>query len=80
MRIENQEQILRTFEDLPIIFSRTCDVIESHPEDCHLRTHVEGLVKVLVEIFQSLWLSYHAGTKGPVNAALSPKDIMTNES
>ena len=53
-RTENREQILRTFEDVPIIFARACDAIIVHPEDQTLRSHAINLFETLVDTTQKL--------------------------
>ena len=53
-RIDNREQILRTFEDVPIIFARACDAINTHPDDQILRKLVVNLFETLVETTQTL--------------------------
>ena len=53
-RTENREQILRTFEDVPIIFARACDAINVHPEDQILRCHAINLFETLVDTTQKM--------------------------
>ncbi|KAK0646902.1 hypothetical protein B0T16DRAFT_446786 [Cercophora newfieldiana] len=48
-RIENQEQIFRAFEDIPLTFSKACEACQSYPRDEDLRSSVLDLYRVLME-------------------------------
>lgn len=46
-RIHSREKILRSFEDIPLIFSKACDTFNNHPGDGPLHECVEGLYDTL---------------------------------
>jgi len=48
-RIENQSQIFRAFEDIPLTFSKACEAVKIHPDDHALRASVEALFQTVVK-------------------------------
>ncbi|KAK4449013.1 hypothetical protein QBC34DRAFT_101728 [Podospora aff. communis PSN243] len=53
-RIENQEQIFQTFQDIPFTFSKACEACQSYPRDEALRNSVFDLYQVLREEIPNL--------------------------
>ncbi|KAK7744278.1 hypothetical protein SLS62_010305 [Diatrype stigma] len=53
-RTENRDQILRTFEDVPMVFAKACDAIKTHPNDKALHGHVNNLFTVLIDVTPKL--------------------------
>lgn len=47
--LDNQDQILRTFENIPETFSQAVEMIRIHSEDDVLRRLVDDLFKILVQ-------------------------------
>jgi hypothetical protein len=65
-RSENKEQILRTFEDVPIALSRASEALAIHPNDGVLRSYVQDLAKILVDRIPKLveiLLRKHKGSR-----------------
>lgn len=65
-RTENQDRILRAFEDIPLTFSKACDAVKIHPNDDILRTNVEELFQTLLEEIPkliSILLRRHKGSR-----------------
>jgi len=65
-RIENQEKILRIFEDVPLIFNEACETVQLHPADSALRQSVLDLYQALVReipILVDILLRRHKGPR-----------------
>ncbi|KAH8178564.1 hypothetical protein LIA77_00083 [Sarocladium implicatum] len=48
-RINNREDILNAFEDIPLTFLQACEKLQAHPDDVELRRYVQDLFTTLVE-------------------------------
>ncbi|KAK0625447.1 hypothetical protein B0T17DRAFT_655176 [Bombardia bombarda] len=69
-RIDNREQILTTFEDIPTTLSRACEAVAIHHEDNALRGHVENLYQVLRNKMPRLIEILNRQHKGSLTARL----------